>query len=666
MWVEQSTRIVRDDDGNVAQYRNVVRDITKRKQIEEELRESELKLRNIFENSTNIFYSHTPDHVLTYFSPQVKNVLGYAQEEIFKKWTELTSDNPINEEGFRITTKAIETGVAQPPYELELVHKNGRKVWVEVREAPVVEDGKTIRIVGALADITERKRAEEELREAQERYKSFFDEDITGDFISTPEGQLVACNPAFVRIFGFSSIEEAKTVNLQSLYRDPKDRTIVVDRLKKERKIEDINLEMKHQNGSRLYILANFSGIFNEKGELVQIKGYLFDETERRILEQQLIQAQKLESLGTLAAGIAHDFNNILAIITLHASLLEETPTDPQIIKKRSEAISRAGRRGADLVRQMLTFARKTEILIEPVMLNDVVGEVAKLLSETFPKTITLSVQLERGLPSINADTTQLQQVLLNLCVNARDAMPGGGILSVGTRRESGKALRGKHPKATAQDYIVLIIADTGTGMDEALQRRIFEPFFTTKEHGKGTGLGLSLVFGIMESHNGFVTVESELGKGTTIRCYFPVPQKPIELERKKDQSGEEIPGGNETILLVEDEEVLRELVKSFLEAQGYTVFTAGDGEQGLAVFEQHQNEIHLVISDLGLPKFGGDELHRKLKMLNPILPLILASGFIEPGMKGQVLREGVKEFIQKPYKPSEVLRAIRRLLDAV
>jgi CheY-like chemotaxis protein len=371
-----------------------------------------------------------------------------------------------------------------------------------------------------------------------------------------------------------------------------------------------------------------------------------------------------MESLGTLASGIAHDFNNILSIIIGHASLLERLPADRSTIQKNAEAITKAGMRGASLVKQMLTFARKTDVTIESVTLNDVVNELVILLHETIPRTITVALHVEKDLPVIEADATQVHQVMLNLCLNARDAMPSGGTLTITTQVESGKTLRRKHPKANAQDYVLLSVADTGMGMDEETQRRIFEPFFTTKERGKGTGLGLSLVFGIMESHNGFVTVQSELGKGTACHCYFPVPHNAPNLTQIEERTIEEITGGSETLLVVEDEEMLRELLKSFLESKGYTVLTAEDGEHGLAAYRQHRNTIALVISDHGLPKYSGDELYRSLKLLKPDVLFILASGYIEPGMKSEIFKSGIKEFIQKPYDENDLLRVVRRVLD--
>ena len=385
-------------------------------------------------------------------------------------------------------------------------------------------------------------------------------------------------------------------------------------------------------------------------------------EEAKKSLEVQLHQAQKLESLGTLASGIAHDINNILGIISGHASLLEGQPADAPTIRKRVEAITKASMRGTNLVKQMLTFARKSDVLMDSIALNDVVDEVAKLLHEILPRTIVVVPRLDDTLPPIQGDATHVHQVILNLCVNARDAMPDGGTLTISTYRETGEALRPEHPKATAQDYVVLSVADSGTGMDKEMQRRIFEPFFTTKGRDKGTGLGLSVVFGIMESHSGFVTVQSEPGKGSTFRCYFPLSAAKKESVHI-DTAPVDISGGNETILVVEDEDMLRELLRTFLESKGYRVVTAVDGEEALDTYQRRQKEIAVVVSDLGLPKFGGDELCRRLAKLNPGIRLIIASGYVDPAVRERMTQEGVREYVHKPYNPNELLSAIHTVL---
>lgn len=660
--VSDSGGFMLDANGKAYRMLGTMSDITERKRAE-----AKLSLQSaMIEASANAIVITDNKGIIQWANPAFTALTGYMiPDEVFGlNPRDLVKSRKQDQKFYENLWNTIIGGNI---WHGELINrrKDGSFYNEEMTITPVKnEKGEIANFIAIKQDISYRKRAEEELRNAQNLYKSFFDDDLTGDVISTPDGEILTCNPAFAHLFGFSSVDEAKGVNIKTLYRNPNDRTALLERLKNKEIIKYIELEMKHRNGTPVFVVANFSGIFNEQGELVQIKGYLFDDTKRRTLEHQLIQTQKLESLGTLAAGIAHDFNNILGIIIGHASIFERMPATPDMIKKNTEAILKAGMRGASLVKQMLTFARKTDVHFEALSINDSVKEVSKLLNETFPKTITVTLNLENNLPLIKADATQVQQVILNLCVNARDAMPSSGTITITTQHESGSVLRTKYVKATAEDYIVLSVADTGIGMDEETQQRIFEPFFTTKEFGKGTGLGLSLVFGIMESHKGFVTVESKIGKGTTFHCYFPIEQQSIKSSSLEEQSAENIPGGSETILVIEDEEMLRELVKSVLESKGYKVLTAVDGEEGLAIFTQHKDEIRLVLSDFGLPKFSGDEVYRKLKLLKPDVLFILGSGFIEPKMKLEIMKLGVKEFIQKPYDIKQVLRIIRILLD--
>ncbi len=387
-------------------------------------------------------------------------------------------------------------------------------------------------------------------------------------------------------------------------------------------------------------------------------------EEKRRQLEQQLFQAQKLESIGTLASGIAHDFNNILGIILGHSSFLRRNHPDPVKFLQSIEAVEKATHRGASLVKQLLTFARKSDAAFERVLINDIIKEITKLLHETFAKTIAVSTNLKTDLPHIFADITQIHQVLLNLCVNARDAMPNGGTLSITTSTVEGDIVVTEFQKATAREYILIEVADTGTGMDETIKKKMFEPFFTTKGPDKGTGLGLSVVYGIIESHHGFISAASEVGKGTSFRIYLPVQEHGIEYNHARTIAAQDVPGGAETVLLIEDEEMLKELVKAILVSKGYNVLTAVDGEEGISVFSRHEKDIAVVVSDMGLPKLGGQELFRNIKAINPKARVILASGFIDPIIKSALLKEGVKDFIQKPYSPDEILQAIRAAID--
>jgi CheY-like chemotaxis protein len=371
-----------------------------------------------------------------------------------------------------------------------------------------------------------------------------------------------------------------------------------------------------------------------------------------------------MESLGTLAGGIAHDFNNILGIIVGYASHLESHKTEPEKLTQSIDAIIRAVNRGASVVRQLLTFARRYDVMFESINVNEIITELVELVEETFPKSITFALELEEHIPSIIADHNQLHQTLLNLCLNSRDAMPNGGTLAIKTHTSSGSALRERFADATENEYVTISVSDTGIGMGAATRQRIFEPFFTTKEHGKGTGLGLAVVYGVIKGHRGFIHVESEEKHGATFSIYLPVSLLEIEASPRPPEELDEVAGGKETILLVEDEPLLLDLLKLVLEEKGYRIATATDGQEALDVYTKYKDTIDLVLSDMGLPKLGGWETFQKMREVNPDVKVILASGFVNPELKLEMMKQGAKDFVQKPYVPHRILRRIREVLD--
>lgn len=390
------------------------------------------------------------------------------------------------------------------------------------------------------------------------------------------------------------------------------------------------------------------------------------NQAKRFELERELIQSQKMESLGTLASGIAHDFNNILAIILGYSSLGEQGALthQPELIKS-FETISIASRRGALLVSQLLTFARKTETVFRATDINALIIEIARLFGETFPKTIGISTNLQENIPPIVADVTQLHQVFMNLCVNARDAMPTGGTITISTLVLDSAAVKSKFPKAIAQKHIAISISDTGSGMDEKTKRKIFDPFFTTKEPGKGTGLGLALVHSIIENHHGVIEVESELGKGTAFHIYLPIEDSAIENKEPAKAVRDYTSGGTETVLLIEDEAFIIDMVRTVLIGKGYTVLLARDSEEGIAMFSRYQKEIEVVLLDFGLPKLRGDDVANRIKTIDPKAKIILISGFFDPEIRTNMARIGVNRFIQKPFSFEELTSSLRSVIDA-
>ena len=543
--------------------------------------------------------------------------------------------------------------------------KDGTEFPIEVWTSLVRDSaGIPMAMVGVARDITERKRAQEALRESEERYREFIESARDAIFTLSADGVITSLNRAFETLTGWSRLDWVGRSFTDLVHPDDLGpaRQILSDVL--QGKSSPV-LEFRTKKKDGTYTFGEFTVTPQMKDNtVVGILGIARDISQRKVLEEQVRQAQKMESIGMLAGGVAHDFNNILNIILGHATLVKERNEGFQVAQHRAETITTAALRGADLVRQLLTFARKTSVKLEPIQLNDVVRETTKLLEETLPRTVLVGFRFEQKLPSVEADATQIRQVVLNLCLNARDAMPKGGTLSFTTTLVSKESILAEFPLAAALQYVSLEVADTGFGMDNATLKRIFDPFFTTKEPGKGTGLGLSVVFGIMETHRGFIGVDSAVNSGTRFRLYFPVRQ---DEELRLQQAAEDFisaPGGTETLLFVEDEDAWRELVGSLLGDKGYKILVAGNGEEALKVYSHHRGEIALVVSDFGLPKFDGEELFHRMRELTPDVLFIVATGFIEPSKRDALQKAGVKSFIQKPYFLKDILRQIRDVLD--
>ncbi len=511
------------------------------------------------------------------------------------------------------------------------------------------------------ADVTDRVRAAESLRHSEERYRRFVEEDLTGNLIMKPDGTILTCNPAFARIFGFDSVEEAQKASFMSLLRTKKEGLDLVSSIRPNESVERDEIEMHQRDGDAVYVAARFTGSFNAAGEVHELKGYLFNDTKRKRLEHQLVQAQKMEGLGTLAGGIAHDFNNILAIILGYTTRIEDGQNQPEKVADALRVIREAVERGAALVQQLLTSARQTEAQFASLDLNRLLGEMEKMLGATFPKTINFALHLQPNIPMVKADQSQLHQVLLNLCVNARDAIPNEGTITLETGVTDGEELRENFTGVAAERYVFVRVIDTGMGISKSVKPHIFEPFYTTKERSKGTGLGLSVVYGVVNNHHGFVQMESEPGEGTAFSIYLPLGRP---TEAPSETEGVAAPKERaRTIMLVEDEELLRELGVMMLEGDGYRVLAAKDGIEAVEMFENHADEIGLVVCDLGLPRLGGRDVFLRMKEIKPKVRAIVASGYLEPSLRSEILRAGVLDTVQKPYDFREMMAKIRSII---
>ncbi len=524
--------------------------------------------------------------------------------------------------------------------------------------------GEITGIVGVGRDVTELR----EVQEIQRLQSAALESAANAVVITDIEGTIQTVNKAFTELTGYEKDEVVgkKTKILKSGKHDESFYKNLWETIRSGQVWvgEVVN---KRKDGTLYTEEMTITPVRDSLGIITNFIAIKQDVTKQKELQHHLVQAQKMESVGKLASGIAHDFNNILGIIIGYSSLIERNAGDKAKFIQGIQAINKAVQRGANLVQQILTFARKTDVAPDIVRVNTVVTELTKMLEETFPKTITIELALGKHMPALVIDQSQLHQALLNLCVNARDAIlasgrPSGAI-TVKTSVIPGSRLQTRYPDAGPEKYISISVADTGTGMDDVIVEKIFEPFFTTKERGKGTGLGLSVVYGIVQSYQGYIDVDSEPGAGTNFTLYIPVRPVSEELAEQSITDDEEIPGGSETIFIIEDEPLLLDALQNILEEKGYTVITAKDGKTAVDIYSQHQYDIDIILSDVGLPKMNGTEIYRQIKDINRDVLFIMASGYFDPVMKKEMADDGVNAFIRKPYQPDEILLTIRSVL---
>jgi PAS domain S-box-containing protein len=539
---------------------------------------------------------------------------------------------------------------------------DGSRFPQELSVSPVPGGG----LVFVVHDVTLRKRTEE----AQKQLLRAVEQTDDVVFITAVDGTITYVNPAFERLYGYTradAVGKTPRILRSGLY--SKDYYASFWKQLLDGKSVRGEYFNKTRTGETVTIEGTVSPIINADGVLSGFVGVQKNVTERKAeeesrkaLELQLAQAQKIESIGTLAGGVAHDFNNILAIILGHAGILELSGKQSPAVTRSVQAITTAVQRGAGIVRQILTFARKTESTVEVIKVNDIVRELVKMVQETFPKNVSFVQCLAHGDPVIRADRTQLHQTLLNLCVNARDAMPGGGTITVRTEQVTDDLLRKKHREAPRGAYVRLSVVDTGSGMDEQTAQRVFEPFFTTKEKGKGTGLGLAVVYGIVKSHNGYIDVTSAPGEGTTFDIHLP-QERAGQQDAAAPGGNGTVAGGSETLLIAEDEEMLLAYLESVLQSAGYTVLGARDGKSALDLFTAHQQQIALVMTDLDMPGLNGRQLIDRVRAAKPGCPTILASGFIDPQVREELGKAGINHLLGKPYVADDLMKKIREVL---
>jgi PAS domain S-box-containing protein len=516
-----------------------------------------------------------------------------------------------------------------------------------------------------LASAIEYKRNEEALRRSEARYRSLVQSAVYGIYRSSLEGRFFDVNPALITMLGYDSAEEVLALDPKlDVFVDPSEQMRVMAEFRRGARLDNVEVRWKRKDGSAITVRLSGRVVNNpeETAEVVEIIAE--DITERRVLENQFRQAQKMEAVGRLAGGVAHDFNNLLMVISGYAEVLLEHTRKNDPLHPKIEAIHQATDRATTLTRQLLAFSRKQLLELKVVDLNIIVEDIKRLLRPLIGENIELQTQLAPDLGRTRADAGQIEQVLMNLVVNSKDAMPNGGKITIqsANARLNHEDVRREYSYIHPGLYVVLSVTDTGEGMDKETQLRIFEPFFTTKEKGKGTGLGLSTVYGIIKQSGGYVLVQSEPGQGTTFRIYLPRVEDALEPVGTAGTSLSQN-GGSETVLLVEDEESVRQLVRETLESKGYKVLEADNGEAALRIVSNYSDKIDMLITDVVMPGMSGRELSARLCASRPQTKVLYLSGYTEDAIGHEGVVDPDTAFLQKPFTLQMLSRKVREVL---
>ena len=514
-----------------------------------------------------------------------------------------------------------------------------------------------------IADALWRKRTDHELKQSQRFLQAVFNGIQDGISVLDGDLNILQVNQAMDKLYPHQ-VPLADKKCFQAYHGEKKPcRVCPTLRALKEGTPQMDIVPLVGSGGQRGWLELHAFPLFDPDGRVSGVIEYVRDISERKQLEERFIQAQKMESIGLLAGGIAHDFNNILGGILGYASWLKTNISHDHPFYRPVDTIEKSASRAAELTAQLLAFARGGKYDIRPSSLNAVISESMRILAGTLDKSIVIETLLDDSLPTVEIDVGQIQQVLMNLCVNARDAMPGGGRLTIQSSViRLGESDARSQPEAKPGWFAVLTVSDTGVGMDDGVKQRIFEPFFTTKDKGKGTGLGLSMVYGVVKNHGGFVNVYSEAGQGSTFKVYLPLSGKPEVMESVPET---ELAGGHETILVIDDEEAIREVACDILGSYGYRVRLATDGEEGVAIFRRQARQIDLVILDMVMPRQGGRETLLELQKINPKVRVLFSTGYSQNEKVNEIMALGVRGFIQKPYQIKDLLAKVRDILDA-
>jgi two-component system cell cycle sensor histidine kinase/response regulator CckA len=647
-----------------------MRDLTEQKKAQVDLKAGEERYRELFEDIPIGLYRSTPEGDFIDVNPAMVAMLGYWNRETLLA-TPATSLYADPADLRRWTAQKV-GDVRLLDLDVQLRRADGSVIWVRdtthVKRAP---DGTALLYEGVLEDITDRVEAEHALQANERRLNQILEAAPLGIFVTDDAGTPVFVNAAAQKLLGVGAVSGrglGELAETYSVYLAGTDQLYPVERMPLARALKGETAavdDMEIREGGRV-ISLNVQGapVLDHEGKVVAAVAAFSDTTEKRSLEAQLRQASKMEAVGQLAGGVAHDFNNLLTVIMSYSAMLLERLDPADCDHEDVREIAAAADRAAGLTRQLLAFSRQQVMQPRVMSINDVIGDLEKMLRRLIGEDVELVITLDHDVAEINADPGQLEQVLMNLVVNARDAMPAGGRLSISTSNSalSAESATGAlHPPEG--EYVMLAVGDTGTGMTREVQQRLFDPFFTTKDQGRGTGLGLSTVYGIVKQSGGEIYVYSEVGEGSTFKVYFPRFAASVG-ERAQEVKTKEVPQGSEAVLLVEDDSNLRDLVARVLRGCGYTVYAEAGGVEALAIASFAGTPIDLVITDVVMPRMNRRELVEKLVSSRPGIGFLFMSGYTDDDVLRRGVLHGETAFLQKPFTPDQLARKVRAVLD--